>query len=484
MRELRVATGVEQVGVGDGQPELSQVRVAEPGRGGPATESCLEHQRGGRDLTEILARAGLDQPELHELLRVRLCFQRLLHQPESVLRSAQGALAVGEHRAVALVPAHPGIGTQLACGFREVTSVVRRDPDRLADETQPGRSVPRRPGVLECQLGVVLEQAAGGDEVPPDGIRVARVEAAQGGAHRLVELTRVRPVGQRRTVRTARRRLLPVRTALMSRGTPSRSLGRATGAIRTAVLPRRTVPLGAVPLGAVATGATVLRLTTRTTGRLRPVTGRAPVLPRRTITLRAIATGTAVLPRRTRTTGRLGAIAPGTAVLPRRTITLRAVPLRAVTTGTTVLPFTAGATRALRTVARRATVLPAGSVTLRAIALGSLPAGTTVLPRRAATLGAVTGGPAVLRLTSRTPGRLRPLATGTTVLPARTVTLRTVTLRAVTLRTVTLRAITLRTCTPLRAVPLRAVARGPAPPLAPSGSPLGPVTLVTGRTVT
>jgi hypothetical protein len=54
---------------------------------------------------------GLHDPQLDGLLRIGIARERLGDEAQGDLGPAQCALAVGQHGAVALVTAHPPIGT-------------------------------------------------------------------------------------------------------------------------------------------------------------------------------------------------------------------------------------------------------------------------------------------------------------------------------------------------------------------------------------
>ena len=63
--------GLEQVGVGGGEPQPERVGAVEGLRVGSAAERALEDEPGGGGLVEVQAGAGLDDPELDGLLRRR-----------------------------------------------------------------------------------------------------------------------------------------------------------------------------------------------------------------------------------------------------------------------------------------------------------------------------------------------------------------------------------------------------------------------------
>ncbi|WP_222269468.1 hypothetical protein, partial [Modestobacter marinus] len=226
----------------------------------------------------------------------------------------------------------------------------------------------------ERQLGVLVEETAGRDQVPRHGGGVPRVEAAQRSAHRRVEVGGIGPLRDLGPAGTtldvipwrAGASLLPG-GALARLGTAV-PVGRAlagVAALGAALLPGR----GA--LAPVASGSAVLPLSPLTAGALRTVpagmlgtiASRAALLPGRTAPA-PVAAGTAVLPLTTLAAGTLGTIATGT--------------LGTVATGTAVLPLsplTAGALRTIAAGARRAIASRAALLPGRA-ALTPVPAGT------------------------------------------------------------------------------------------------------------
>ncbi|MCU1607904.1 MAG: hypothetical protein JWP46_4369 [Modestobacter sp.] len=225
--------------------------------------------------------------------------------------------------------------------------MVGGDTDRLTDGGDAGRPVPRCTGVLERQLRIVVEEATGGDKVLTDGVGVARLEAAQGGADSGVQVANVDPLGDFGATRTALRRAVgrpaSARATLLPTGpvggaafrtpttevTPRCSVARRAIPCGTAVLPRRPVRLGAPTLGAVT---------------LRAVPRRTAVLPARPVTLGTPTLGTPTLGTVTLRAPTLRAVPRRTAVLPARPVPLRTPTLRAVPRGAAVLPLAAGST--------------------------------------------------------------------------------------------------------------------------------------------
>ena len=380
--------------------------------------------------------------------------------------AAQGPLAVGEDGAVALVAAHPPVGPDLAGGLGEVTGVVRGDADGLADGGDPGRPVAGGAGVRQRGLGVLVDEGAGGHEVGRPPLGVARVEAAQGAAHRRVEVAGVDPLGDLRARRQRRTTVLAVGAA---DGRPAGPAGRRTAdGPASSAAGRRAAADGHPADGGPATAAgrpcgrspcgrrsPPLRTVAAAGGhpadgrpgddgpatadgrRCGPVALRTAVLPLRAVARcgrspcgrrschcgrspRAAghpADGGPATRRAARPTAADGRPADGrrcggrhcgrspcgTAVLPLRTVALRAVALR-----TAVLP--------LRTVAAAAVALRHGrlrTVTLRTAVL-PLPRGDPT----AADGRPADDGPATAR---RAPRPLRAVTLRTAVLPLRTV---------------------------------------------------------------
>ncbi|MDP9390718.1 MAG: hypothetical protein M3P89_04870, partial [Actinomycetota bacterium] len=107
----------------------------------------------------------------------------------------------------------------------------------------------------ERRLGVLVEEAAGSDEVPGHPVCVPRVESTQGASDRLVQLARVDPLGQlgarwkrRTTVLRRTDGCTPVMSAF-GRPAAARAGTSAIGPLlRTAVLPLRSISCGCAAL--------------------------------------------------------------------------------------------------------------------------------------------------------------------------------------------------------------------------------------------
>ena len=157
--QLLLALGLQQVGVGRrrgaaraGSPASSDGRVgaaAERRSRAPAARPRPRRGPGGRRPRRCAARrvssASGSSASASATSR------------SATSGAAQGPLAVGEDGAVALVAAHPPVGADLAGGLGEVTGVVRRDADGLADGGDAGRPVAGRTGVRERGLGVLVD---------------------------------------------------------------------------------------------------------------------------------------------------------------------------------------------------------------------------------------------------------------------------------------------------------------------------------------
>jgi hypothetical protein len=334
---------------------------------------------------------------------------------------------------------------------------------------------------------------------------VAGVKSAQRRAHRLVQVSRVGPLGDLRAGGNRRSALTAACRALPSLRTPAAVVA-GTAVPPVATLPTRTRLTGRVvgsrPAGTLRTllppvGGDVRPLAPRPVApacalTLRPVPCRAPVLP--AVSGRSLALRTALLPA-------TAVISPGltlrTTVPPLRTASARGVPLR-----TTALPLTPRCAA----VPLRAPLLPlpsrfAGSGSAVAVRAPLLPlppgcaagrtavlVGTTLPPLRALSRRTVTSRTPVLR-TGAVPARRDTLRTavaplGTTSCGA--VGLRTPLLPLAT-RTASSAAVPLRT--PLLPVAATAPAAGVAlgsslPPLAVGTTLLPAPTPGVGRAAT
>ena len=109
-----------------------------------------------------------------------------------------------------LSPAHPPDGPQLAERLGPFAGVVGGQPGRLPDERHPGRPGPGEAGVFQGELGVLVDEPSGRDQVPADELGGRLGEAAQLAAGLGVEVGVLDVVGKFGLTLIQPRRGLPV----------------------------------------------------------------------------------------------------------------------------------------------------------------------------------------------------------------------------------------------------------------------------------
>jgi hypothetical protein len=166
---------------------------------------------------------------------------------ECLLRTSQGALAVGHHRCVVLLAVHPASGAQLGQRLGELAGRVGRLAAGLTDQAVARRAGPGREGVLVRGLGVLVHEQAGHHEVTGHPLGELFRDRLQGLAGLLVEVLGADVVGDRRAVVgllvDGALRLGPLRAAPRVR---------PAIAITVAAARRSTVPRGFAPAGGLA----------------------------------------------------------------------------------------------------------------------------------------------------------------------------------------------------------------------------------------
>ena len=116
------------------------------------------------------------------------------------LGSPERSLAVGHHRQVHRVPAHPASGLELCQRFFEATGRISRLAARLADDGNPRRAGSGGQSVLIGGLGIAVEQSRSGDEVARDSRGKLLRQRLQLVGDDLVEFVAGDVVRYRRTV--------------------------------------------------------------------------------------------------------------------------------------------------------------------------------------------------------------------------------------------------------------------------------------------
>ena len=117
-------------------------------------------------LPEIGAGAGHDDAQLVGVVPGELGCLGGARQLDRAFRAAHAAFAVGDQRKQRRLAAHPPGGTQFGQRLGPVAAVVGRDTDGLAHRGDAAGSGAGGAGVGQRGLGVLVEEFAGGDEMP------------------------------------------------------------------------------------------------------------------------------------------------------------------------------------------------------------------------------------------------------------------------------------------------------------------------------
>ena len=100
-------------------------------------------------------------------------------QLDRPLGAADTALAVGDQRQQRRLAAHPAGGAQFGERLRPVAAVVGGDADGFADRGDPAGAGTGGPGVRQRGLGIVVEEFAGGHQMPRDDVGGAAVQSGE-----------------------------------------------------------------------------------------------------------------------------------------------------------------------------------------------------------------------------------------------------------------------------------------------------------------
>ena len=117
-------------------------------------------------LPEVGAGAGHDDAQLIGVVPGELGGLGGAGQLDRAFRAADAAFAVGDQRKQRRLAAHPAGRTQFGQRLGPVAAVVGRDADGLANRGDAAGSGAGGAGVSQRGLGVLVEEFAGGDEMP------------------------------------------------------------------------------------------------------------------------------------------------------------------------------------------------------------------------------------------------------------------------------------------------------------------------------
>ncbi len=397
------------------------VRVEQPGAPRLAVRRVqlreLQADDGGVELAEVTAGAGSDDRQLDRLGAAELSRFRASSQIDRTLGAAERPLDVRHDREVPGPATHPAGGAELPESFGPLAGVVRRDARSLSHGSDARCAVPRVAGVSEGLVGVVVDERAGRDEVPRDGLRGLLLQAPQVAAHVGVQLGGRHVVGKRRRRHPglvgapAVAALGPVARPAFARAT---GLGTAGAAVAVVATGR---PVAPEPLaGAVGRAAVLARTGRSAVGTLVAREPRAP------------GAGTTALLRTVGTAPRIVAPVAGRVCVPRPTVVgaVRPRTVAAIIAARRVAVALAAVRSAVRAVrppvpARPVAVGPvtcrAGALVTSAVATGAVvPAAGSVVPgtavaggavaraevRAPVTVGAVSARPRVVRVVPAT----------------------------------------------------------------------------------
>src|SRR5947209_3897179 len=163
----------QRVGVGVEQPRRRRAVAARV--------QLRRGQQGQRllQLPEVRAGAGGDDAQLVGVVAGQLGRLRPARQFDRPLRTATPAFTIGDQREQRRFAAHPAGGAQFGQRLGPVAAVVGGDSDGLADRGDPAGPGPRRAGVFQRGLGVLVDQLAGRDQVARHRVGRDAVQRAQ-----------------------------------------------------------------------------------------------------------------------------------------------------------------------------------------------------------------------------------------------------------------------------------------------------------------
>src|SRR4051794_10533882 len=156
------------------------------------------------------------------------------------------------------VPGHPPDGAKLGERRSIVARAVRRDAGGLPRDREPRSKMTGVPGVLPGPLGVVVQDAAGGDQVRRDLVGERRRQAAELRAGLAVQLARRDVVGKAGLGHPRAPGIL-----LAGRAARARTVARLRAARTGPLAPRRAT-------GTVRTTRTLRRAALGSAGAVRP----------------------------------------------------------------------------------------------------------------------------------------------------------------------------------------------------------------------
>ena len=133
-----------------------------------------------------------------ESAAAQLAGLRAAGQLERALGAPEGTFDVGHHRQVAGPAAHPAGRPQLAQGLGPLAGVIGGDAGGLTHDRDPRRPLPGEPGVLERLLRILVDQHAGGHQMPRHLVGEVLLQATEVPAGLGVELARGDRLVQRR----------------------------------------------------------------------------------------------------------------------------------------------------------------------------------------------------------------------------------------------------------------------------------------------
>ena len=205
MRRLPVPCLEQPVGIGVAQPRRT-VGGNPPSPGGG--DLALQQPPRLGVLTEIGAGPGFDDPQLDPGRGIQVGLRALAGELQRLLGAAEGTFAVGQHREVFVVPAHPAQRPIFAEGRGVILGGVGGLGDRGAHHRQPGGQPASDLGVGVRQFRVLIDQQPGGEQSRTYLVGEIGRQTPQLGLHPARELTQIEILGEvgfvlRRTDQTA-----------------------------------------------------------------------------------------------------------------------------------------------------------------------------------------------------------------------------------------------------------------------------------------
>ncbi len=130
-------------------------------------------------LSEIGSGAGHDDAQLVGVVAGELGGFGAAGQLDRAFRTADAAFAVGDQRKQRRLAAHPAGRAQFGERLGPVAAVIGGDADGLANGGDAAGTSARGTGVGQCGLGILVEEFAGGHQMPRDEVGSGAIQSRE-----------------------------------------------------------------------------------------------------------------------------------------------------------------------------------------------------------------------------------------------------------------------------------------------------------------